>query len=167
MILISLLFSIVPLFSFSQTPLVIVHVEKDWAGADRISPEIAHYWMLRNRYILTSEPKTQEIFTKGQKTDAPAGIHDLSINAERAIVCGGYFMACYKNAFQCLRENGKIKTFIIPMKGVFDTTTSSLYETYVNKYHSNELEFKKYIIKYLKVELSQIKISNECILINP
>lgn len=105
------------ILSFFRIPTIIVHVEKNWAGSENVVEETQKYWSFQS-YVMISSENAEQFFVDGRRVFAPAGDHELIINSDCVVVCGGYFSACYSNAIKNLAKNGNIRVFIIPMKCV-------------------------------------------------
>lgn len=128
----------------------VVHMEKEFEGAQRVSPNVIQITQGKEIYLLSSSNDwiTNTIIPQCKPDHivyAPAGMHYTIITRNEVTVCGGYLRGCLGNATKCLlTDNPKLK-IRLPMRAVYVGDKNNLLEYYKKNYDNDPNGLKKYI----------------------
>ncbi|MBW2561415.1 MAG: hypothetical protein JRE40_11250 [Deltaproteobacteria bacterium] len=133
-------------------PLVIVHVESQWAGAARVAQEVTLLADSRKSIIMLTTDcgpawaacsEVPEI-QPSEVIAAPGGYWD-GIDDPVVEFCGGYFRGCLANAVKATVRRNPDVTVILPMKAVYHGSKRTLYEYRMFNYKGDGDGFLRYV----------------------
>jgi len=138
--------------SLPDCPLVVVHVERQWSGAERVASGIASLARGREVYLLTTEPgdwrstSLMPSIKPSKVVVAPGGEWEgLALPGGRAEFCGAYLRACLATAARAVVRRSPGVTIVLPMRCVLHGESRTLEEVLRDNWHGDADAFLGYM----------------------